>query len=202
MMSPNGTHGTATCPSSLNVVSYPDFLCNCGKRMQCIQCHRAWVGRRYRTNIKWLEIALESGGIAWFGLFTLPNIDGWVIASAELWSRWRKLGRARSLSKQRRRPDTLAQIRRGIAAMHFVNKSGAFQPHLHAVFVSDPEFDPLFVINLWKEFGSGYADLERANSLGATLRYSINGPMPSSKEGKLEMDKILKGKHLIKRIGS
>lgn len=189
----------AAIPSSQYVRSYP--VCNCGKRWTCVDCRESWIRRRQRTSEKWLNSALANGGKAWFALLSIPTAGAWLTEAGELWQRWRRLGRQRSLHRQRRTPGELSTIDRGIAAMHMVNKQGRWQPHLHAVIVTSAQFDADKIIDQWQALGPGFADIERVESLGAVIRYSIAGPIPESPGELAALSEWLAGVRMVRRIG-
>jgi|GEM_PF-3358521 len=175
--------------------------CQCSLRWECEECREYWVRRRQRTCYRWLEDALREDGQAWFAHLTIPAKGDWTAETNELFLRWSKLGKARSQQRFRAKQDGLACIRRGIGCLHLVNESKAWQPHLHAVLVTDRTTEDQSLVNNWQAMGVGYAEVELARSLGAVVRYSIAGPLPSDCEKRRMLSEALKGVRMIRRIG-
>lgn len=194
---PCGEHA----PSCLYVESCARF-CSCGDRWRCTTCRRSWVNRLHRSNTRWLSAALATSGEAWFALLTMRTAEDWVRETDALWERWRRLGRIRSQEKRRRVPKTgLVWIRRAVACLHLTNKAGTFMPHLHAVFVTDSNTDANDIVHTWQAMGDGFADVQPADSLAASVRYSIKGPLPHSVEDLKAISAAMRGQRLVRRIG-
>lgn len=191
---------TPVLPSSLYVThSLP--RCNCGDRWQCDQCRRAWIGRRYRASKKWLRERINLDGEIWFALLTIPTGKEWLGETAELFERWSKLGKARSQQRFRKQRGQLGAIRRGIAVLHLLRRDGNYHPHLHAVIVSNANMDFQSVIDAWQAMGQGFADLQKADSLEATIRYSIADDVPNDPLERQSLASLLKGVRMVRRIG-
>jgi hypothetical protein len=183
-----------------NVRSYP--LCNCGNRWLCDGCRNAWIRRRERTSRRWLQEAISPKTRVWFVLLSIPSSGSWFTEMEELWKRWRKLGRTRTLHRQRKDKGELAHVLRGVASLHLVNKERYWGPHLHAVLVASDSTEKSSINRTWQSMGEGFAEAEEARSLGAVIRYSIAGELPDSQEDRMALARVLHGKRLVRRIGS
>ena len=183
---------------SLYVRSYP--RCNCGDRWLCDECRDTWIRRRARTTSKWLNDAL-AGGRAWAVLLTTPTTGHWLTELTELWDRWRALGRLRTLHRQRKTQGALTLIRRGVASAHLLSRTGDWQPHLHAVLVTEMECDELAIIDAWKAFGEGYADIEPVRKMGAAIRYAIAGSVERPLDDRVMLAELLPRVRMVRRIG-
>lgn len=186
-------------PSSQYVRSYP--ACNCGQRWLCAECRETWVRRRQRTTMKWLRHSASASTCNWFSTLTIPTEGSWLSETGELWKRWKRIGRLRSLHRQRAVPGELAAIRRGIASLHLVNRDLSWQPHIHAVFVADADFQERAIVDCWHAQGRGYAEIEHARSFGAVVRYSIAGQLPQPLDDCLAISRMLRGVRIVRRIG-
>ena len=112
------------------------------------------------------------------------------------------LGHRRSSDRRRMDAKTgLVWIRRGVAALRAVNVVGRWQPHLHALFVVDARSDATAIVNAWQELGEGFADLSRAESLGACVRYAMAGELPDSDDDRAALAHMLKGQRVVRCIG-
>lgn len=186
--------------SSHTVVS--SARCQCGRRWQCAECRRYWVSRRARTSSAWLQQSVDDGGVAWSALLTIPTAGEWPGETSELWRRWRAMGQQRTRELRRKNGKTgLVGIRCGIAALHVVNRVRQWQPHLHAVIVQDPQSDVKAIIDAWQVLGLGFADVTRAKSLGACVRYAIAGGLPTSEKDRAALALMLAGQRVVRRIG-
>jgi len=174
--------------------------CNCERRWECDECREYWIRRRQRSNERWLADAIGSDGETWFGMFTIKTNGDWQAEVNELFSRWSRLGKLRSQLRYRANQNGLGAIRRGIGVIHLVGSNGHYQPHLHAVLVSDPSLDIRPITNAWQSVG-GYADMQSARSLGAVVRYSIAGPLPDAVEDRKEVATLLRGVRIVRRLG-
>lgn len=181
-------------------------LCNCGDRWTCDTCRKSWKNRNVRSSIKKLETQAE-GSSQWFGMLTLPSprIADMQTNTGMLWDLWSKLGKRRSDNRYRggaMSKKGVCLIRRGLAALHIVNKRGELFPHLHAVLVCEPNVDAKDIQDLWKKLGGGYADLNPVEkNLAAVVNYSIGGELPESVEDRKILSRWFSGKKLVRTIG-
>lgn len=176
-------------------------LCQCGRRYECYECREYWVRRRCRSSEAWLRDAIGDDGKVWFVLSTLPVSGDWPTETTELFRRWSLLGKRRSQQRFRASQQGLGSIRRGIASLHLVGSRGRYQPHLHAVIVADPTMGTQALIEAWQTMGQGYVDAQRADSLGAVVRYAVAGPLPSDPIERASLGETLRGVRVIRRVG-
>lgn len=175
--------------------------CNCGARWRCDQCRRSWIGRRYRSAYSWLLQSVDAGGVAWFAMLTIPTAGEWQRETNELWRRWRALGQQRTRERRNHSETGLVRIRRGIGALHLVNRAGAWQPHLHAVIAVDLQGDGTAIEDAWEALGDGFADVSPAASLEAVVRYSIAGELPACIADRETLERMMRGVRVVRRIG-
>ena len=192
---------SSTTLSSLYGRSVTTSLCKCGRRWECMECRRYWVDRLKRSNGPWLRDAMGNDGLAWFVTLTIPTKREWFSELPQLFDRWSKLGKQRSQQRFRGTQNGLGSIRRGIAALHLVNKAGLYQPHLHGVVVSNPTMDTQSLIDAWNRMGPGFVEIELARKKAAVEGYSIAGPLPSDESERKAIASLLKGIKVIRRIG-
>ena len=140
-------------------------------------------------------------GVVWFAVLRIPTGKEWLAESSELFERWGKLGKARSQQRFRKQKGQLGAIRRGIAVLHLSLQDGNHHPHLHAVIVADADMDSHTVIDAWKAMGQGTCELQVANSLEATIRYSIADVLPNDPLERQSLARLLKGVRMVRRIG-
>lgn len=198
---PTSALPSSTTLSSLYGRSVTTSLCQCGRRWECMECRSYWVKRRKESSGKWLTDAMGNDGLAWFVTLTIPTAGEWVSESAELFDRWSKLGKQRSQQRFRGTQHGLGSIRRGLGALHLVNRRGHYQPHLHGLLVSDSTCISEAVANAWNRMGPGYVEIELARKKAAVEGYSIAGPLPSEASERKAIASMLKGIRVIRRIG-
>jgi hypothetical protein len=208
MLSPTDISPTASVE-----VSIPDKRrpCKCSRRFTCDACHRYWVGKRWRKARLWLEEVRTENTIDLFGTLTVPDRSHWTETLSALLKGWASLGEARRREKRKVHSEhPLAALSRGIAAIHLHRQDEGIRPHLHTLLVYGPDdFDSdIYAVRedlcrCWQDACSGieYADFTKAVSRDAVLRYAIGKGLPASREDRKALERILKGMHMVRRIG-
>lgn len=181
--------------------------CKCSQRFSCEECHGYWVAKRWRKARRWLDEVRTVDTFDLFGTFTVADRNHWTETLTALLQGWAALGQVRSREKRKVRSEhPLTALSRGIGAIHLNRAGGGIRPHLHTllVFTRDSfqaEYQELSLC--WQDACSGveYADFQEARSSDAVLRYAIGKGLPTSQEDRLSLQCVLKGTHMVRRIG-
>ncbi len=187
--------------TSHTVISSAEQKCSCGRRFVCLECRRYWVSKRVRSAKTWLKRKLPPNVTPFSITLSIRTTSDWKTEAALLWSYWKELGTKRTTDKKGRTFNGLDSIVRGLASMHYLNKAGEWQTHIHCTLMVTETFRRASLIDTWLQIGGSYSDVQPTKSLGAWVRYSIAGDVPSDEEDRLALQRMNRGKHQVRRIG-
>lgn len=185
--------------------------CKCSKRFTCEKCHRYWVVKRWKKGTAWLDEVRSETTVDLFGMLTVPARAHWTETLGALLNGWATLGKIRSREKRKVQSEhPLTAVSRGLAAIHLNQGDGGIRPHLHTLIIlerdvnfSDNHTSCAELRQCWQDACSGieYADMQPVDRFEAALRYAIGGGLPQGHDDRLALEAILKGMHMVRRIG-